>query len=144
MCNSNIQLLLPGPHGTYVTKDLTKLYKSGINSLSIVLINGFKYPKHEILIWNLAKKIGFDFISCSHIVSPTINFTSRGFTTLTDSYLNPIIHNFIKDINSSIKAQEISFMQSDGFLCSKSDFTGKNSILSGPAGGVIAGIKLAK
>ena len=24
MCNSNIQLLLPGPHGTYVTKYLTK------------------------------------------------------------------------------------------------------------------------
>ena len=35
-------------------------------------------------------------------------------------------------------------MQSSGFLSKKDNFRGKTSILSGPAGGVNAGIHLAK
>ena len=39
---------------------------------------------------------------------------------------------------------EISYMQSSGFLSNEKNFLGKTSILSGPAGGVNAGIHLAK
>ena len=35
-------------------------------------------------------------------------------------------------------------MQSSGFLSKKDNFRGKTSILSGPAGGVNAGVYLAK
>ncbi len=35
-------------------------------------------------------------------------------------------------------------MQSNGFLAEKINFNGKNAILSGPAGGVIGGIEVAK
>ena len=41
-----IYLMILNKYTNKIFIDLTKLYKSGINSLSIVLINGFKYPKH--------------------------------------------------------------------------------------------------
>ncbi len=123
---------------------LKKNYNLGINSISIALINSFKYPRHEIAIKSIAKKIGYKFISYSSDVSPMINFTARGYTTLADNYLNPIIENFTKKISNLYTNCEINYMQSSGFLSKKKNFSGKTSILSGPAGGVNAGIYLAK
>ena len=48
-------------------------------------------------------------------VSPTINFTLRGYTTLADNYLNPVISNFTQNISSKFKKAKINYMQSSGF-----------------------------
>ena len=123
---------------------LKKYFSTGIKSISITLINGFLYSHHEKKIKDIAYRIGFQNISCSYEVSPTINFTSRGFTTLVDAYLNPIIQTYVKKLEKKLKAKKISYMQSNGFLAEKINFNGKNAILSGPAGGVIGGIEVAK
>ncbi len=125
-------------------KMLNNFFKKGINSISITLINSFNFPKHESLIKNIAKEIGFENISCSHEVCPVINFTSRGYTTLVDAYLNPIIKNYIKSIESKLSANNIYYIQSNGLLTKKTDFNGRNAILSGPAGGMNGGIAVAK
>ena len=108
------------------------------------MINSFKFPKHEIIIKSLAEKIGYKYISCSHEICPLINYTSRGYTTTADNYLNPIIKKFSNKISYFFKNSDISYMQSSGFLSNENNFSGKTSILSGPAGGVNAGIHLAK
>ena len=125
-------------------KVLKKFFIKGINSVSIILINSFNFPKHEILIRSIAKEIGFKNISCSYDVCPIINYTSRGYTTLVDAYLNPIIKNYVKSIEKNLNANNIYYMQSNGFLTKKNGFNGKNSVLSGPAGGVNGGIAVAK
>ena len=85
---------------------LKKNYNLGIRAISIVLINSFKHPSHELKIKSLAKKIGYKFVSCSSEVSPTINFTLRGYTTLVDNYLNPRIEELLmKFLKTFIKAQ---------------------------------------
>ena len=85
---------------------LKKNYNLGIKAISIVLINSFKHPSHELKIKSLAKKVGYKFVSCSSEVSPTINFTLRGYTTLADNYLNPRIEQFTNEISKTfIKAQ---------------------------------------
>ena len=123
---------------------LKNFFIKGINSISITLINSFNFPKHEILIKKIAKKIGFKNISCSHEVCPIINFTSRGYTTLVDAYLNPIIKNYIQSIENNLTANKIYYMQSNGLLTKKNYFNGRNAVLSGPAGGVNGGIAIAK
>ena len=120
-----------------IFKSLKKYFSRGIKSVAINLINGFRYPDHEKKIKEMAEEIGFENISCSSEVSPTINFTSRGFTTLVDAYLNPIIQTYIKRLEKNLKAKNTYYMQSNGFLAEKINFNGKNAILSGPAGGVI-------
>ena len=106
---------------------LKKYFSTGIKSISITLINGFLYSHHEKKIKDIASRIGFQNISCSYEVSPTINFTSRGFTTLVDAYLNPIIQNYVKRLEKKLKAKKISYMQSNGFLAEKINFNGKNA-----------------
>ena len=123
---------------------LKKNYNLGIKAISIVLINSFKHPSHELKIKSLAKKVGYKFVSCSSEVSPTINFTLRGYTTLADNYLNPRIEEFTNEISKNFNKSSINYMQSSGFLSKKDNFRGKTSILSGPAGGVNAGVYLAR
>ncbi len=127
-----------------VEKQLKKNFKLGINALSITLINSFKFSKHEKIIKDIAKKIGYKHISCSSDICPMINYTTRGYTTAADNYLNPIIKKFTNKISDLFADSHISYMQSSGFLSNKKNFSGKTSILSGPAGGVNAGIHLAK
>lgn len=126
-----------------IAAKLKYYHKKGYNSVAIVLINSFKFNKHENIIRQIAKNIGFKYISCSHEVSATINFTTRGFTSLVDAYLNPIVQSYSAAIMNNIDAEQISFMQSNGYLCEKKYFTGKSAILSGPAGGANAGKKIA-
>ena len=126
-----------------IFNSLKKHFSKGYKSIAIILINSFINPKHEKIIKKIAFKIGFKNISCSHEVSPTINFTSRGFTTLVDAYLNPIIQKYIKELENKLAVKEIHYMQSNGLLAKKKSFNGRNAILSGPAGGVIGGVNIA-
>ena len=73
-----------------------------------------------------------------------MNFTYRGYTTLIDSYLNPIIKKYTKDIENKVNAKKIFYMQSNGLLVDNKNFNGRNAILSGPAAGVNGGIHIAK
>ena len=127
-----------------VRTKLKATLKSGIETMAIVLVNSFRFPKNEIKVFKIAQELGFKYISCSHIVCPTINFTSRGFTTLVDAYISPVIKKYVHRISKNIDAKEIVFMQSNGFLSSGEKLSGKNVILSGPAGGVVAGVKISK
>ncbi len=123
---------------------LKRNFALGIRAISITLINSFKFPKHEKIIHSIATEIGYKYISCSYNVCPMINYTSRGYTTTADNYLNPVIKKFTNKISKLFTSSEINYMQSSGFLSKRKNFSGKNSILSGPAGGVNAGIHLAK
>ena len=124
--------------------ELIKLFKKGIKSLAIVFMHGYKYPDHEKKVSNIASEIGFKQISCSHVISPTIKFINRGDTTVLDAYLSPIIYNYTRTLKSKFPKTKLMFMQSNGGLAAAEYFMGKNSILSGPAGGVIGAIVTSK
>ena len=128
-------------------------YKSrNFKSLAIVLMHGYKYSEHEDLIEKIAKKLGFDQISTSSKISPLPKIVCRGDTTVADAYLSPIlkkyIHNFnlniMKNIDKNNKLKNIYFMMSSGGLTSAESFKGKDSILSGPAGGVVGSVETVK
>ena len=125
-----------------VYEKLMNLKKKGINSLAIVFLHSYIYPDNELEVKKIAEEIGFDNISLSNEISKTIKVVNRGQTTLLAAYLNPIIKNYIKNFlegfDDSIKNVDLYFMQSDGGLCDYKNFCGSKSILSGPAGGVIA------
>ncbi len=132
----NIELLKPR---------LQAVYDSGIRSCAIVLMHGYRYPKHEQEIAELAQKIGFSQISVSHKVSPLMKLISRGDTTVVDAYLSPILRRYVEQVysqlNSGDESVSLLFMQSNGGLTDARNFQGKDSILSGPAGGIVGAVQ---
>ena len=130
---------------------LQQAYNSGIRSCAIALMHGYRYPKHEQQIAEIARKIGFTQISVSHQVSPLMKLVSRGDTTVVDAYLSPILRRYVdrvagqlSDNQSQQSAPTLMFMQSNGGLTDAQKFQGKDSILSGPAGGIVGAVQTSK
>ena len=127
-----------------VRQDLQAAYNTGIKCCAIVLMHSYRYPQHELQVAEIAKEIGFTQISISHQVSPLMKLVSRGDTTVVDAYLTPILRRYVERIASQLPHVQLMFMKSDGGLVSADKFQGKDSILSGPAGGIVGAVQTSQ
>jgi 5-oxoprolinase (ATP-hydrolysing) len=122
-----------GAHGELVTPldeertrpDLEAVFDEGFRSVAIVLMHGYRYNAHELLIAQMARKIGFTQVSTSHEASPMMKLVSRGDIT------------YVEQVASEMSGVNLQFMQSSGGLTDAHRFQGKDAILSGPAGGIV-------
>lgn len=127
-----------------VKKNLQAVYDGGIRSCAIVFMHSDRYPLHEQQVAQLAQEIGFTQISVSHQVSPLMKLVSRGDTTVVDAYLTPILRRYVNQVASKLPGVKLMFMKSDGGLVAAEQFQGKDSILSGPAGGIVGAVQTSK
>lgn len=127
------------------TRDLLcNAFDTGIRTIAICFMHGYRYPDHEMRAAEIARSIGFTQISTSHCVSPLMKFVSRADTTVVDAYLTPILKRYIDQIGHELgKNTRLFFMQSSGGLTDAHLFEGKDAILSGPAGGVVGAVETA-
>ena len=118
---------------------------SGLSSIAIVLMHGWKYPAHEARLAELARAAGFTQVSVSHELAPLIKLVARGDTTLVDAYLSPVLRRYVNQFTAALGgAARPLFMQSSGGLIEGSRFHGKDAILSGPAGGIVGMARTAQ
>jgi len=122
---------------------LAAAFADGIRAVAIVLMHGYRHRDHEDRLATLAAEIGFSQISVSHVVSPLMKLIGRGDTTVVDAYLSPILRRYVDRVARDLGATRLMFMQSNGGLTDARLFQGKDSILSGPAGGVVGAVKAA-
>ena len=129
-------------------RDLDAAFAAGAQSAAIVLLHGYRFPAHERAAARIAAAVGFGQISVSHSTSPLMKLIARGDTTLADAYLSPILNRYIAQVRGGLAAHlgdaPLLFMQSHGGLTSAAAFRGKDSILSGPAGGVVGMVGTAR
>ena len=126
-----------------IRQDLQRAYDRGIRSVAIALLHSYRYPHHEERIADIAQAIGFTQISRSAAVSPLIKYIYRGDTTVVDAYLSPLLRRYVNQVQSQLPGVTLQFMQSHGGLVDAEQFQGRDSILSGPAGGIVGAVKTA-
>jgi 5-oxoprolinase (ATP-hydrolysing) len=121
-------------------------YDKGYRAIAILLMHGYRYHAHEAALGKLAREIGFTQVSVSHEVSPLMKLVSRGDTTVVDAYLSPILRRYVDQVAGEIgnTTTRLMFMQSNGGLTDARSFQGKDSILSGPAGGIVGAVETAR
>jgi len=124
-----------------VKADLIPVYQAGIRSCAIVFMHGYRYPDHEKQVAAIAEEIGFTHLAISHQVSPLMKLVSRGDTTVVSAYLSPILRRYVDSISQQLPKTSLLFMKSDGGLVTADKFQGKDSILSGPAGGIVGAVQ---
>jgi 5-oxoprolinase (ATP-hydrolysing) len=130
----------PNPH---VVRDaLSKAKAQGCDAVAIVFMHAYRYPAHERIVAKIARALGFAQVSESHVASALIKLVSRGDTTVVDAYLTPILKRYVGQVSRDLDVERtgarVMFMMSSGGLTSAKLFAGKDAILSGPAGGVVA------
>ncbi|WP_207482554.1 hydantoinase B/oxoprolinase family protein [Arenibaculum pallidiluteum] len=121
---------------------LEEIRDAGFRSLAIVFMHGYRHSAHERRAAEIARAMGFPQVSVSHEVSPLIKFVGRGDTTVVDAYLSPILRRYVSQVSEELDVARtgarLMFMMSSGGLTAAELFQGKDAILSGPAGGVVA------
>ena len=120
-----------------VERELRAAFAAGFRAAAVVCLHGYRYPAHEQQIGAIARRIGFTQVSESHEVSPLMRLVSRGDTTVVDAYLSPVLRRYVDEVAAELSGVRLLFMQSNGGLADGASFRGKDSILSGPAGGIV-------
>ncbi len=128
--------------------ELQGTYASGLRAVAICFMHAWRNPAHEQAAGELANRIGFQQVSLSHEVSPLRKLLGRGDTTVADACLSPVLDRYIAGLkaalaNAGLTADRLLFMQSNGGLVDEQRFRGKDSVLSGPAGGVVGMVAAA-
>ncbi|MFC7517890.1 hydantoinase B/oxoprolinase family protein [Herbaspirillum sp. GCM10030257] len=116
----------------------------GIRSVAIVFMHAYRYPQHEQAAAKMANDMGFTQVSASHQISPMMKLVGRGDTTVVDAYLSPLLRRYVDRIAQELSGIKLMFMQSSGGLTAADQFQGKDSILSGPAGGIVGMVRVAE
>ncbi len=146
--------VLKAPEPEAVARGLTSWREQGMEAVAICLLHGYRYPDHECLVADLARQAGFVQVSVSHAVSPLMKCVPRGDTTVVDAYLSPVLQDYVCGVAGALGAgvgqggqtadgPRLYFMQSNGGLAEAAAFSGKDAILSGPAGGVVGLARVA-
>ena len=130
------------PDPDRVRAALAEARAQGYDAVAIVFMHAYRYPAHERMAAEIARELGFAQVSESHVASALIKLVSRGDTTVVDAYLSPILARYVsrvsRDLDLERTGARVMFMMSSGGLTSAGLFAGKDAILSGPAGGVVA------
>ncbi|NNF51958.1 MAG: 5-oxoprolinase [Gammaproteobacteria bacterium] len=128
-------------------RKLIEAKNAGINSLAVVFLHAYAHSHNERRAADLSRQIGFSNVSASHEVNPVIKLVARGDTTVVDAYLNPVLRAYTESMREQLANRltgpSLLFMQSNGGLTTAGAFRGKDSVLSGPAGGVVGMVESA-
>ncbi len=127
---------------------LQALRAQGIESIAIALLNAYQNPQHEQALKAYLEQQGFAYISASTDLSSLIKYIERAETAVVNAYLEPIIDEYLQHIQHSLSSEKVSpllrVMTSAGSLLKADRFRAKDSLLSGPAGGVVGAAQMAR
>lgn len=129
---------------TEINRIILSLKKKKIDSVAVAFLNSYKNSIHEELLGRALYQSGFRYVSLSHQLSSQIKILQRAETTIVNAYLDPIINQYISRLQSGLRSSSINIMSSAGGLLPASRFRPKDSLLSGPAGGVIGALAKAR
>ena len=124
--------------------DLVRARQAGATACAIALLHAWKQPHEERAVADIARRVGFAHVSLSHEVSPTLGYYGRATTTVIDAYLSPVLRRYVAQVADGLGDTPLYFMQSGGGLVEAGGFGGKDSILSGPAGGIVGMARTAE
>ena len=122
------------------------LKKKGVQSVAVCFLFSFLNPDHELKIKEIfAKEFPEASLSLSCEVLPQIREFYRMSTTVINAYIAPVMANYLSRLGNRLKeigvtTPKLYIMQSNGGVSTFDGSTKKPvaTVLSGPAGGVIA------
>jgi N-methylhydantoinase A len=134
-----------------VREVLTGLRDSGVEAITVSLMNAYVDGSHEARIGKIAAEIMPDIsVSLSHEVLPEMQEYERTLSTVANAAVRPVVSNYISKLRTKLAdagvTGKLSLLRSDGGLMSseKAEEHPVNILMSGPAGGVTGALWVAK
>ena len=131
------QVLMPLSDET-IAGLIEQLKKTQPDAVAISLLNAYRNPVHERQLRDALAAAGFANLTISTDVSVTPQYVSRTQTAVVNAYLTPVMQAYLTNVQQQLGAEHsVRVMTSSGGLVRADLFQPKDSLLSGPAGGVI-------
>jgi len=114
-----------------------RLAAAGFAAAAVALLHSFRNPAHERAVGETLARAGFRHVSLSADLAPLIQILPRAETAVVDAYLSPVVEGYLARVEAALPAGSLHVMTSAGGLVRAGAFRAKDSLLSGPAGGVV-------
>jgi N-methylhydantoinase A len=122
-----------------------------VQSIAVCYLFAFLNPRHEIRTGEIIREIDPSLhVSLSHQVLPRVREFERLSATVIDSYITPGVSRYLSNLESTLRelgySGEIFTMAANGGMLpiDQACRQGVQLVLSGPAGGVVAGSRIGE
>jgi N-methylhydantoinase A len=118
---------------------LGQIRSLGIEAIAVCLLHSYANPAHEEFIGEAAEALGFT-VSLSSRVLPEFREYERASTVVVNAALRPVMQGYLERLERGVERARLNVMQSAGGVIPApiAAVLPVHTVLSGPAGGVIA------
>jgi len=140
--------VLMRPQPSQLDRLLANVRRSQADAIAICFLFSFANPANERMVARAARKLGIP-VSVSHEILPEFREYERLSTVVLNAYLVPRVGGYLKRLQQEARryraGSQVYVMQSSGGIttAARAGREPVRTILSGPAGGVVAARRLA-
>jgi 5-oxoprolinase (ATP-hydrolysing) len=117
----------------------------GYRSCAVALLHSCVQPAHELMLEEWLERRGLGPVILSHRLSSQPRLVPRLATTVAEAALRPVLLRYLGGLLEALgPGTRLRVMTSAGTLQSPSILQAKDTILSGPAGGMVAAVAVAR
>jgi N-methylhydantoinase A len=137
--------ILQQPEESEMIRVAETLKEQGVNAVAIVFLHSYRNSENERQAAKILRDYGF-YVTASHEVMPEYREYERSVVTVLNSALKPVIADYVNNLDEALKGKRLSIIQSNGGILSPDRIVTEpiRTIISGPAGGVIAAQKIGR
>jgi N-methylhydantoinase A len=129
------------------------VHASGAEAIAVSTLFSFANPENERAIGRVLDELGLP-LSLSHVILPEFREYERASTVVVNAYLQPVMQSYLHQLDTRLrqsrsgkaKMSRVFVMQSNGGITSLEAASRQpvRTVLSGPAGGVIGAVAVAR
>ncbi len=138
-----------------LSADIDRLLAAGYETAAVALLHSYRNPVHEERLAAELRRRGFRSVSASAALAPLVKILPRAETAVVNAYLSPIIEDYLGRVAGTLEpgepgpegaaaASTLHVMTSAGGLVRAERYQAKDSLLSGPAGGVVGAVETGR
>ena len=124
--------------------EIERALQEGHRSAAVALLHSYRNRQHEEALRDFLYSRGFTHVSCSAELAPRIKIVPRAETAVVNAYLAETIIRYLDRIRESLGSERVRVLTSAGGLVVADQYRPKDSLLSGPAGGVVGAAGVAE
>ncbi|MBE0467173.1 MAG: hydantoinase/oxoprolinase family protein, partial [Candidatus Desulforudis sp.] len=128
-----------------------RVREAGVEAVAVCLLHAYVNPEHEMLLKNaLERELPQLSVTASSEILPEFREYERTSTTVINALVRPLMDRYIKRLERDLQSTGVNgepfIMQSNGGVITAAQARNQSArtVLSGPAGGVLAGVSLAR
>jgi 5-oxoprolinase (ATP-hydrolysing) len=116
----------------------------GLSSCAVALLHAVADPSHELAMGAWLEELGFAPVLLSHRVGGLPRLLPRLHTTLVEAAVRPVLQAYLAQVRQALgPSTRLRVMTSAGVLQPPDQLLAKDTVLSGPAGGLGGAVAVA-